>query len=122
MKQRKHFWRKAVASIVAYALAFGQIAPAAYAASTDISDIPLAVKNQVAPNIMMTLDDSGSMQWEFLPEDDMRYTSWVYPRPSSPYGGSSYQNLVPNFDADNVHNFYGRSSYNNKMYYNPDVT
>jgi type IV pilus assembly protein PilY1 len=122
MNDKKSLWRKAVASIVAYTLAFAQIAPAAHAASTDISDIPLAVKNQVAPNIMMTLDDSGSMQWEFLPEDDMRSTSWVYPRPASPYGGGTYQNQVPNFNDTNVHNFYGRSSYNNKMYYNPDVT
>ena len=69
MKKHKHLWRKAVASAVACTLTFAQIAPA-YGASTDISDIPLAVKNQVAPNIMMTLDDSGSMQWEFLPEDE----------------------------------------------------
>ena len=122
MSTRTQFWRKGVASIVAWTLAFGQIAPTAYAASTDISDIPLAVKNQVAPNIMMTLDDSGSMQWEFLPEDEMRFSSWLYPRPPNPYGGSTYGNIVPNFENDNLHNFYGRSSYNNKMYYNPDVT
>jgi type IV pilus assembly protein PilY1 len=122
MSKRTQFWRKAVASTVAWTLGFGQIAPTAYAASTDISDIPLAVKNQVAANIMMTLDDSGSMQWEFLPEDEMRFSAWLYPRPSNPYGGSTYDNYVPNYNDNNVHNFYGRSSYNNKMYYNPDVT
>ena len=122
MSKRTQLWHKSIASTVAWTLVFGQVAPAAYAANTDISDVPLAVKNQVAPNIMMTLDDSGSMQWEFLPEDEMRYSTWLYPRPDQPYGGSTYENLVPNFNDNNVHNFYGRSSHNNKMYYNPDVT
>src|SRR5512145_3066064 len=121
MSKRTQLWHKSIASTVAWTLVFGQVAPAAYAANTDISDVPLAVKNQVAPNIMMTLDDSGSMQWEFLPEDEMRYSTWLYPRPDQPYGGSTYENLVPNFNDNNVHNFYGRSSHNNKMYYNPDV-
>jgi len=122
MSKRHEYWRKVVASTLAYTLAFGPVAPSAYAASTDISDIPLAVKNQVAPNIMMTLDDSGSMQWEFLPEDAMGYSMWLYPRPNNPYGGSTYSDQVPNFSDSNVHNFYGRSSHNNKMYYNPDGT
>src|SRR5687768_6284530 len=122
MNNRRTYWRRVVASTVAYTLAVGQIAPSTYAASTDISDIPLAVKNQVAPNIMMTLDDSGSMQWEFLPEDLMGSSMWMYPRPSNPYGGSTYTNQVPNFNDNNFHNFFGRSSNNNKMYYNPDVT
>ena len=122
MSKRTRWWRKGVACTVTFTLLFGQIAPSAYAASTDISDIPLGVKNQVAPNIMMTLDDSGSMQWEFLPEDEMRFSAWMYPRPADPYGGATYPNYVPNFNDNNVHNFFGRSSHNNKLYYNPDVT
>lgn len=122
MSKRTQFWRKVVASTVAYTLALGQIAPTAYAAATDISEVPLAVKNQVAPNIMMTLDDSGSMQWEFLPDEEMRWSMFMYPRPNNPYGGSTYNNQVPNFNDNNVHNFYGRSSNNNKSYYNPDTT
>lgn len=121
MINRPALWRKVIASTLAYTLAFGQIAPL-QAASTDISDIPLAVKNQVSPNIMMTLDDSGSMQWEFMPEDEMRNSLWMYPPPAAPYLGSTYADTVPNFNENNVHNFYGRSSHNNKLYYNPDVT
>src|SRR5687767_13371638 len=121
MSKRTALWRRLVASTLAYTLAFGQIAPL-QAAATDISDIPLAVKNQVSPNIMMTLDDSGSMQWEFMPEDDMRNSFYMYPPPAAPYLAATFLNLVPNFNDNNVHNFYGRSSNNNKMYYNPDVT
>ncbi|HYC45016.1 MAG TPA: PilC/PilY family type IV pilus protein [Burkholderiales bacterium] len=121
MKQPTPLWRRVVASCVTWTLAFGQIVPA-YAASTDISDVPLAVKNQVPPNIVMTLDDSGSMQWEFLPEDTMGLSMWLYPRPASPYLGSTFLNVVPNFNENNVHNFFGRSSHNNKLYYNPNVT
>ena len=121
MSKRIQFWRKAVASSLAYTLAFGQVAPAAYGASTDISDIPLSVKYQVAPNIMMTLDDSGSMQWEFTPDEEMRFSMFMYPRPNNPYGGSTYTSQVPNFNDNNVHNFFGRSSRNNKSYYNPDI-
>lgn len=121
MSKQIRFWRKVTALTVAYTLAFGQIAPAAYAASTDISDIPLSVKFQVAPNIVMTLDDSGSMQWEFLPDDQMRASIFMFPRPNNPYGGGTYANQVPNFDDNNVHNFFGRSSHNNKSFYNPNV-
>lgn len=122
MSKRTAFWRKVMASTLAYTLAFGQVAPAAYGASVDISAIPLAVKYQVPPNIMMTLDDSGSMQWEFLPDEQMRFSIFMYPRPNNPYGGSTYDNQVPNFNDNNIHNFFGRSSHNNKSYYNPDVT
>lgn len=122
MNTRQRFWRKAVASAVIYSLIFGQTVQAAQAASTDISDVPMAVKNQVAPNIMFTLDDSGSMQWEFLPEEDMHFSLFLHPRPASPYGGDTYSNQLPNFNDNNVHNFFGRSTANNKLYYNPDLT
>ena len=134
MNTRQPTWRKAVAYAAIYSLIFGQTVAAVQAASTDISDVPMAVKNQVAPNIMFTLDDSGSMQWEFLPEEDMHFSIFLQPRPASPYGGFDYSNQLPNFDdipapfntvrpaRANVHNFFGRSTANNKAYYNPDVT
>jgi type IV pilus assembly protein PilY1 len=43
----------------------------AYAASTDLSDVPLAVKTRANPNIIIGLDDSGSMDSEvLLPTND----------------------------------------------------
>ncbi len=122
MNKRQRYWRRAVASVVMWCLIFGQVVPSAYAASTDISDVPMALKNQIPPNIMLTLDDSGSMQWEFMPEQDMHFSIFLQPRPASPYGGSTYANQLPNFNDTNVHNFFGRSSANNKLYYNPDST
>lgn len=43
---------------------------AAQAALTDLADNPLASSSstQVKPNILFTLDDSGSMNWEFMPD------------------------------------------------------
>ena len=42
----------------------------AYAAGTDISTVPLANRrsSDVKPNVMLILDDSGSMQADFMPE------------------------------------------------------
>src|SRR3972149_4825061 len=122
MNTRQRYWRKTVASVLMVSLIFAQVAQSAQAASTDISDVPMALKNQIPPNIMLTLDDSGSMQWEFMPEEDMHFSIFMQPRPASPYGSSTYANQVPNFNDTNVHNFFGRSSTNNKLYYNPDTT
>jgi type IV pilus assembly protein PilY1 len=114
MKQCRSLWQKAVASFVACTLVIAQGTPLAHAGSTDISDVPLPVKNRVAPNIMLTLDRSGSMGWEFMPEETAGNSNIMFPLP---LGGN-----VANFNDDNIHNFFVRSSHNNKQYYNPDVT
>lgn len=100
-----------------------------HAAATDLSDIPMAVKNNVKPNVMFTLDDSGSMQFEAIPEDlitqDAYYT---FPQSQSFYGGSYYHDSgvdavrVGGHEVDSVYNFRYRSAYRNKIYYNPAVT
>ncbi len=91
---------------------------------TDISDVPLDTRFRAAPaNIMFVLDDSGSMDWEFITtENDGIF--WV--------GGSSHYYIFDN-PGDNV---YGgqilstgtdRKTWKtqwagyNKLYYNPDV-
>lgn len=111
------------------------------ATATDLADIPMAVKNNVKPNVMFTLDDSGSMQFEAIPESlitrDVYYT---FPQDKSFYGGSYYQAgnntgdvncgsgadlgavCVGGYEAGNVYNFRYRSAYRNKIYYNPQVT
>lgn len=122
MKTPQQSWRKTVALAAMFSLIFGQAIQSVQAASTNISDVPLAVKNQAAANIMFTLDDSGSMHFEFIPEEEMRFSIFLHPRPTSPYGGGDFSNQLPNFNDANLHNFYGRSAANNKLYYNPDVT
>ena len=61
MNVRQRYWRKSAASITLYIFAFMQLVPSAYAASTDISDVPMAVKNTVKPNVAVILDNSESM-------------------------------------------------------------
>ncbi|MCX4193824.1 pilus assembly protein [Methylophaga sp. OBS1] len=93
----------------------------ASAASLDISNVPLYLGGSVEPNIMFTLDDSGSMQFEVMPDEIRNFAYYMFPRPSGLYGASVYTNQVPNFDDDNIHNYYLRSAENNKVFYNPDI-
>ena len=72
------------------------LAGASLAASTDISDVPLAIKNAAKPNIMFILDNSGCMDWRSTTGTD---------------GLSQYNT--------NTIDFY--SSLVNKLYYDPDV-
>lgn len=47
------------------------LSPMPQAAMTDLTDGPLASTTtaQIKPNILLTLDDSGSMAWEYIPDD-----------------------------------------------------
>lgn len=88
-----------------------------------ISQVPLFVSTvEVEPNILFILDDSGSMQWEYMPDQTIFYTVYLYPMPASVYNGTNYPNQVPNHDDNNLHNFFSRSSANNTVFYNPDIT
>jgi type IV pilus assembly protein PilY1 len=50
------------------ALAFAPLADSARAALTPIADAPLVSISVVKPNIMFTLDNSGSMSWTYMPD------------------------------------------------------
>ncbi|MCB1919536.1 MAG: pilus assembly protein PilY [Candidatus Competibacteraceae bacterium] len=92
-------------------------------ARSAISQLPLFMTTAgVDPNIMFILDDSGSMQWEHMPDQTMYFTTYVFPRPSSIYGGSTYTSQVPDFNDANIHNTFSRSSDNNAVFYNPLIT
>lgn len=93
-----------------------------FANTLNLSNVPLYLGGSIEPNIMFTLDDSGSMQWEVMPDENLYFGSYVFPRPNNLYGGVTYSNQIANFDDDNVHNFFTRSSANNAVFYNPDVT
>ena len=92
-------------------------------AALDIAQVPLYLGTRADPNIMFTLDDSGSMHFEIMPEslieNEARY---VYPRANKIYGNEDYNNYTVTFDSNNDRNAYIRSNYNNKLYYNPQVT
>lgn len=93
-----------------------------HAANLDLSPVPLYLGGSVEPNIMFTLDDSGSMQWDYMPEEERYLTLHVFPTPDNVYNNHIYNNLVPKFDDNSIHNFYRRSSANNSLFYNPDTT
>ncbi|TMH60822.1 MAG: hypothetical protein E6H55_10835 [Betaproteobacteria bacterium] len=60
-------FRRWLAGVLAVMLGLGPLAPA-YAALTPLADEPLAVKNSAKPNIVLTVDDSTSMLFDFLPD------------------------------------------------------
>lgn len=91
------------------------------ASAVTIPNVPLLTSTASPPNIMMILDDSGSMQWEMLP-DDVTYFAFTFPRVSGVYGGSDYANQLASFEDNNIYNAISRSPQVNKVYYNPAVT
>ncbi|MCC6193806.1 MAG: hypothetical protein IT518_04990 [Burkholderiales bacterium] len=56
-----------LSALLAWSMAFGPVT-AAYAEPTPLADVPIAAKVSAKPNIIYTLDDSGSMQENFLPD------------------------------------------------------
>ncbi|MFO1412486.1 MAG: PilC/PilY family type IV pilus protein [Burkholderiales bacterium] len=61
------FGARMLCALVAWTMSFGPIT-AAYGAATPLADVPIAAKVSAKPNIFYTLDDSGSMQYNFLPD------------------------------------------------------
>ncbi len=93
------------------------------AATLSVSDVPLFLGGNVSPNVMFVADDSGSMQWEVMPSENMYYAIYTFPHPTgSTYGVGNYTNQVPDFNDNNLHNFFSRSAQNNAIFYNPDIT
>ncbi len=90
-------------------------------AAVDISDTPIMIGSAVAPNIMFLLDDSGSMQWEVMPDEKLYFSNYLFPVPDRLYGGRNYPEDVPTFDDNNVHNYFGRSPDNNENFYDPNT-
>jgi len=56
--------------LVLYGVLGCMVSQTALAAVTDISSIPLATSggSNILPNLLFDLDDSGSMQWDFMPD------------------------------------------------------
>ena len=91
-------------------------------ASIALSEVPLYLTSSVQPNLMFILDDSGSMQWEVMPESlRTEATFYLMPRPSNPYGGSHYDRRIVVFTDTDSLNVRVRSAHNNTVFYNPTV-
>src|SRR4029453_14355123 len=59
---------KCCAAIVAVALGLQPLAVPAVTVVETLAEVPIQGLNPVKPNIMFTMDDSGSMGWDFLPD------------------------------------------------------
>jgi type IV pilus assembly protein PilY1 len=59
--------RRCLAGLLAFLIAFGPAANPVYAALTPLADEPLNTTS-MKPNIVMTIDDSSSMLFDFLPD------------------------------------------------------
>ena len=110
----------------------------------DLSGVPLFLTTGADPNVMFTLDDSGSMQFEMMPESlTFGQFSYLFPRSKSSYsaGGRFYVGdthasychgegdnratsgypCVFGYEDNNIYNYLSRSPDVNKLYYNPDI-
>ncbi|MEW6729368.1 MAG: PilC/PilY family type IV pilus protein [Pseudomonadota bacterium] len=114
-------------SPIVLALGLGHLPTLAHGA-LDIPAVPLQTGSAVAPNLFYMLDDSGSMQWEIMPENYL-YAYYMFPPPGEGqgkdyggahvYGGTMYPYIVMKFDTDTHQAVYLRSSTLNVVYYNP---
>lgn len=91
-----------------------------HAWSGTVAQKPLFLSINAPANIMFLLDDSGSMQFEAMP-DAITIERFMYPRASGVYGAGDYTNQVPTFNSNDELNRFMRSSANNSIYYNPQV-
>jgi hypothetical protein len=70
-----------VRRLVACAMLAATAAAPVLAQTTDISSVPLASGTPLPPNVLFTLDNSGSMDWDFLPD-------YVDPKSTADAGGT----------------------------------
>lgn len=110
-------------------------------AALNIPDTPLQTGTSADPNVMMILDDSGSMHFEIMPDEYtltaqgqwvwVNNVGWVwaggtayyvFPRADNVYGPSDYTNAVVTVDWNNPYARLARSPQINSVYYNPSVT
>ena len=93
--------------------------PDARAADLNIADSPLFVATNVEPNVMFTLDDSGSMQLESMPRAG--FSIYLMPQATSPYGGTTIDLRIPRFRDTFGLNLQSRNPQLNGVFYNPEI-
>ena len=75
----------------------------------------------VEPNLMFTLDDSGSMAFNYLPDTDLEYHLFAFhPDEPNDYAPYKYEGVLATND-NNVLAARRRSPKVNTLYYDPDV-
>ena len=101
---------------------------AGYSARPDFAQEPLFLGSAVAPNLMFMLDDSGSMGWEYMPDDLDGYCAvygsflgFQYCLTYVSYSDISILDSSIGEEGENADFPYYYSSQVNKIWYNPDV-
>ncbi len=64
----RRFGHQALVALVSVSLVVGPVAQPAYGALTLLADVPIAAKVAANPNIVYTVDDSGSMNLNYVPD------------------------------------------------------
>ena len=109
-----------LATMRRFSLTFAALACVSSAhAVLNIPDTPLQTGTSADPNIVMIMDDSGSMHWEITPDS---YSYFVFPRPSNVYGSENYNSYVATTVDSEPYNAFARSPQTNLSYYNPGIT
>jgi len=122
---RQSACRKICAAIVAATLAFEPLAVHAATITPTLAQVPIQGLNPVKPNIMLTMDDSGSMGWDFLPDyTGYAGTSIYHCRDSRTCGDTSPTPLtgssaLKNFDPPVRSSDYNRVFYDGTDSYTP---
>ncbi len=81
---------------------------------------PLFLGTGVDSNVVLTLDDSGSMHWEHMPGGTG--PAYAFPRAAGIYGAGDYSNRVTEFSNTLAYSVRNRSPDVNKIYYNHEIT
>ncbi len=90
--------------------------------NTPIADVPLDTRIRPQPAVIMfVLDDSGSMDWEFMTEESNGVFGdnyYLFDTSDNVYSYNSYGII----SGDEKREWKSQWADYNKMYYNPDVT
>jgi len=114
-------WRGKIFYSLAMALSASLLLTPLQAA--EIPDTPLQASITTDPNVVMILDDSGSMHFEIMPDEyTPGSTYYVFPRAANVYGPSDYNNNVATINDAEAYAALARSPQVNTIYYNPGIT
>ena len=122
LAKRRAVDKKAFSGLLIFALIF--LFCPSKASAINISDSPMESLVQAAPpNIMFVLDDSGSMDWEFMTTDtDGKFdgnTEYLYNSGDNTY--STYDSNGTILSGDNRKKWKSQWYGHNRLYYNPQV-
>src|SRR5260221_5539091 len=99
----RHASSRMLAACLTWAMVLGQLTQPVYAQLTPLADIPIAAKVTAKPNIVYTVDDSGSMNSNFIPDF---VTAGAYPAfcRNAPSVNASQQPYYATNGGNNVSN------------------